>query len=217
MRYKFLILFGVLTFIGCNPNKTNTAIVPEKSELTIDHPSYSTLAKELEQIAVEDQTLRLMLPDVEERFGIGSSQEKYIWSLIQKQDSICLMKTLKILDKYGWLGKSRVGNTANQALWLVIQHAELEAQEKYLPILKESVEMGESEGWHLALLEDRILMRNKKNQIYGSQATWDKTSGKMKIYPIDNVKNVNKRREEIGLDPIEDYAKMHGYIFDQKN
>jgi hypothetical protein len=128
-----------------------------------------------------------------------------------------LIKTLKILDKYGWLGKSRVGDNANQALWLVIQHAELSMQETYLPLLKKSVEMGESEGWHQAFLEDRILMRNKKNQLYGSQATWDKTIGKMKIYPIDDVRNVNKRREQIGLEPIEEYAKMNGYIFDPKN
>ena len=59
-------------------------------------------------------------------------------------------------------------------------------------------------------------MRNKKSQIYGSQATWEKTIGKMKIYPIEDVKNVNKRREKIGLEPIEEYAKQNGYIFDQK-
>ena len=59
-------------------------------------------------------------------------------------------------------------------------------------------------------------MRNKKNQIYGSQATWDKTISKMKIYPIENVKNVNERRKIIGLEPIEEYAKKNGYIFDQK-
>jgi hypothetical protein len=217
MKSKFLILLGVISFIGCNQNKPNTPKITEKFELTIDQPTDSILKKELEQIAVEDQTLRLMLPDVEEKFGKGSSEVKYIWSLIHRQDSICLIKTLKILDKYGWLGKSRVGDNANQALWLVIQHAELSMQETYLPLLKKSVEMGESEGWHQAFLEDRILMRNKKNQLYGSQATWDKTIGKMKIYPIDDVRNVNKRREQIGLEPIEEYAKMNGYIFDPKN
>jgi len=38
----------------------------------------------------------------------------------------------------------------------------------------------------------------------------------MKIYPIDDLKNVNQRRELIGLEPIEEYAKMNGYVFDQK-
>ena len=217
MQFNILILLAVLTFVGCNHDKPRTPEVPMNSEITTHQALDSILKMELEHIAIEDQTLRLMLPDVGEKFGNGSSEEKYIWSLIHKQDSICLNKTIKILDEYGWLGKSRVGNTANQALWLVIQHAELATQEKYLPVLKESVEIGESEGWHQAFLEDRILMRNKRNQIFGSQATWDKVSGKMKIYPIDNVKNVNKRREQIGLEPIEEYAKVNGYIFDQKD
>lgn len=216
MQYKFLILIGILSFIGCKQEKPNTPKTIDKPELSIDQPIDTILKKELEQIVIEDQTLRLLLPDVEKKFGNGSKEEKYIWSLIHRQDSVCLNKTLKILNEYGWLGKSRVGGNANQAIWLVIQHAELKKQEQYLPLLKESVEIGESEGWHQAFLEDRILMRNKKNQIYGSQATWDKTISKMKIYPIENVKNVNERRKIIGLEPIEEYAKKNGYIFDQK-
>lgn len=216
MRFKFLILLGVLSIVGCKQIKPKIHIGAKESELINKEPIDSILKKELELIAVEDQTLRLMLPEVNKRFGRGSSEAKYIWSIIHQQDSICLNKIIKILDEHGWLGKSRVGSQANQAVWLVIQHAELEKQEKYLPLLKESVEIGESEGWHQAFLEDRILMRNKKNQTYGSQATWDKTTSKMKIYPIEDVKNVNKRREKIGLEPIEEYAKQNGYIYDQK-
>jgi len=44
----------------------------------------------------------------------------------------------------------------------------------------------------------------------------DKTINALKIYPIEDVKNVNKRREKIGLEPIEEYAKQNGYIFDQE-
>jgi uncharacterized protein DUF6624 len=216
MRFKLLILLCILSVIGCKENKQKTLTEPKKSELIKSEPIDSILKNELELIAVEDQTMRLLLPDVTTRFGSASSEEKYIWSLIHRQDSICLNKTIKILNEHGWLGKIRVGSKANQAIWLVIQHAELEKQEKYLPLLKKSVEIGESDGWHLAFLEDRILMRNEKSQIYGSQATWDKTTSKMKIYPIEDVKNVNKRREKIGLESIEEYAKQNGYIFDQK-
>jgi len=217
MNYKLLILLLTVGFFGCDQNKPNRPEIQEESEFTIAQSIDSLLKQELEQIAVEDQTLRLMLPDVEEKFGKGSNEEEYIWSLIHRQDSICLIKTLNILDTYGWLGKSKVGTKANQALWLVIQHADLATQETYLPMLKKSVQMGQSEGWHQAFLEDRILMRNKKKQIFGSQAIWDKTSGKMKIYPIDDVKNVNKRRAQLGLEPIEEFAKMNGYVFDQND
>ena len=77
----------------------------------------SILQKELELIATEDQTLRLLLPQVTEKFGRESSEYDYIWSLIHRQDTICLNRLIKILDTHGWVGKSRVGDKANQAIW----------------------------------------------------------------------------------------------------
>lgn len=176
----------------------------------------SILKKELELIKVEDQTLRLLLPNVIEKFGRESEEYKYVWAQIHKQDSISSHKLFRILDKFGWVGKSRVGSVANQAIWLTIQHSDLEKQEKYLPLLQESVKNGESEGWHLAFLKDRILMRKKQKQIYGTQAVWDNDLKKNKIYAIEDVKNVNKKRKKLGLEPIEEYAKKNGYIFNQK-
>lgn len=176
----------------------------------------SIIKNELELIKVEDQTLRLLLPTVLEKFGRKSEEYQYFWFLIQKQDSISSNKLITILDNHGWLGKSRVGNTANQTIWLTIQHSDLKTQEKYLTLLKESVKNGESEGWHLAFLEDRILMRNKKKQIYGTQAVWDNDLKKNKIWPIVDVKTVNQRRIQLGLEPIEEYVKSNGYVFNQK-
>lgn len=175
----------------------------------------SILKKELELIGTEDQTLRLLLPEAIAKFGRESNEYNYIWSLIHYQDSISLKKLTNILDEHGWVGKNRVGASANQAIWLTIQHSELNIQEKYLPLLKESVAKGESEGWHLAFLEDRILMRNKKKQLYGTQAVWDKNLRKNKIYPIEDLENVNQRRKKLGLEPIEKYAESNGYIFNQ--
>jgi len=120
-----------------------------------------------------------------------------------------------IIDNYGWLGKSRVGDKANQAIWLIVQHAELNLQERYLPLLVESVQQGESEGWHLAYLQDRILMYKEQDQLYGTQSLWDDSLQKFKIYPIADIENVNQRRLELGLDSIEVYAATHGYVFDQ--
>ena len=217
MMYKFLILVCVLSFIGCVKPRTNKDQKIKKStELITTQLPDSILKKKLEIIGTEDQTLRHILPDVSQKFGRDSDEYKYIWSLINRQDSICLNKLIEIIDAHGWIGKSRIGAIANQTIWSVIQHAEVKVQEKYLPLLKKSVEKGESERWHLAFLEDRVLMYNKKKQIYGTQATWDNDLKKNKIYPIEDVKNVNQRRLNLGLETIEEYAKSNGHIFDQK-
>ena len=92
---------------------------------------------------------------------------------------------------------------------MVIQHAPIATQEKYLPLLKESVKKGESRGSQLALLEDRIQMRNGFPQIYGSQISTDK-NGKEVVYEILEPEYVNQRRKEVGLGPIQDYVKRWG-------
>src|SRR5436190_2110329 len=74
------------------------------------------------------------------------------WAYI---DSTNLAKVSSIIDKHGWLGKSQIGNRANYTLWLVIQHADLKTQEKYLPLMRASVVRGESGPDNLAYLEDR--------------------------------------------------------------
>lgn len=215
--YKFLLFISVSSFVGCTKPRTNKAKEIKKStEFIMKKLPDSVLKRKLELIGAEDQTLRLLLPEVTNKFGRDSDEYKYVWSLINRQDSICVNKLIKIINAYGWIGKSRIGAEANQAIWLVIQHAEVKVQEKHLPLLKESVKKGESEGWHLAFLEDRVSVYNKKKQVYGTQAIWDSDLKKNKIYPIEDVKNVNQRRLNLGLKTIEEYAKSNGHIFDQK-
>jgi hypothetical protein len=168
------------------------------------------LKEQLEQIYVRDQMLRQLYRDAEEKFSKESDEMKYFWQLVSEQDSLNEIEVIKIIEEKGWVGKSLVGGQANMTLWLVIQHAPLETQEKYLPILKESVLKGESQGSHLALLEDRIQMRNEKPQTYGSQITTDKESGEQVVYEIWEPEYVNQRRKEVGLGPIQDYVKRWG-------
>jgi hypothetical protein len=213
VKKLLLVLLVIVNFIRCDGEPK----IDAKPNLNKEQVNDSILKRQLEQIAIEDQTLRFLLPETIERFGRESKEYKYVWSLIDRQDSISIHKLTKIIDKYGWLGKNRVGDEANQAIWLVLQHSKLEVQEKYLPLLRKSVAKGESEGWHLAFLEDRVLMYNEKKQKFGTQAIWDDKLKRNKIYPIENVENVNKRRKALGLEPIEAYAKSNGHLFDPKD
>ncbi len=123
-------------------------------------------------------------------------------------DSCNLVLIKSLIAKHGWLGRNVVGNH-NQVLFLVIQHADLITQEFYFPLLQESVRKGESSASDEALMHDRILMRQGKKQIYGSQIVFNETGGQ-EFYPIEDEKNVNLRRTKAGLQSIEEYAKFFG-------
>lgn len=62
----------------------------------------------------------------------------------------------------------------------------------------------------MALLEDRINVRNGRPQVYGSQFKYNHENGKSQFYEIVDPEYVNQRRKEVGLYPIEDDVKRLG-------
>jgi hypothetical protein len=142
--------------------------------------------------------------------GDVNSAEWKAWSRKASQiDSVNLIKVTDIINRYGWPGEDLVGWQGSSAIWAVVQHSTLENQEKFLPLMMEAVKEGKARPAQLAMLEDRILVRNGQAQIYGSQANTD-SLGIYKMYPIKDEINVNKRRFSVGLGPIKWYAKQIG-------
>jgi len=184
---------------------------------TIDDQQISAnpLKDELENIRIKDQALRRLLGCINQTFGSNADEEysKYLWTIINQEDSINQKQVIKIIDEHGWLGISQVGFLANNALFLVIQHASVETQEKYFPLLKESAEKGESNLADMALMDDRIRVRNKKKQLFGSQTI--NINGRHYVYPIEDAHNVDERRKNVQLPPLADYLKFFGLTYPQ--
>ncbi len=180
-----------------------------------NQPEHPELAKELKSIYVEDQKYRQMIDSVMQQHGRESAEIKALWSKIQLVDSINTARVSEILDTYGWLGPKAVGETGNSALFLVVQHADIAVQEKYLPMMREAVKSGNAQGSSLALLEDRVLMRHGKKQIYGSQVRSDPATGEKYFFPIEDVDRVDERRAAVGLGPLAEYARHFGIVWDE--
>ena len=163
------------------------------------------VASLLQRVYHDDQKYRQEAEEIKEKHGLLSEEVRKHRELINKQDSINLVHVEKVLKEHGWLGADLIGRDANSALFLVIQHAELETQEKYLPMLREAVKIGAANPPDLALLEDRVALRQGKKQIYGSQIGVNRETGEYYVSPLMDPHNVNQRRAEVGLGPIEDY------------
>jgi hypothetical protein len=166
---------------------------------------YGGVADSLLETYRKDQALRQILSCAQEKFVKDSSSLEYFYGLMDFQDSVNLNYVEKTIEKYGWLGQNKIGDKANRTLWLIIQHAPLEKQEKYLPILRESVKAGETRASNYAFLQDRVRMRKGKKQVYGTQVIKNHETGESKVYPIENPESVDARRAEIGFEPIQEY------------
>lgn len=172
------------------------------------------LIAQLDTIYKDDQQYRRQLKDIETKYGRESNELNEHWTLIHKKDSINLLKVQKILDERGWLGPDQIGDQGNATLFMVIQHAPLDIQEKYIPMMREAVKEGKAKSQSLALLEDRIAVRNGQKQLYGSQIGRDPESGEYYIAPLSDPDNVDMRRREMGLGKLQDYISNWGLIWD---
>lgn len=170
--------------------------------------SYQTLQAELVDIHTSDQQIREQYLAAMKEFGMKSKQLDSLGKLMGYYDSVNLLKVKKILDTYGWLGPDKVGAQANQALFLVIQHADLVTQQQYLPMMREAVKNKNAKASALALLEDRVALDEGRKQIYGSQVGQDEITGKFYVLPLEDPDNVDKRRASVGLGLLADYVKQ---------
>jgi len=172
------------------------------------------VTRQLDTIYKEDQSSRLKISEIQQKYGNDSKEMTALWNLMGDKDSINLIKIKAILDQYGWLGAAEVGQQGNTTLFLVIQHADLATQQHYLPIMREAVKNGKAAASSLALLIDRVALGEGKKQIYGSQISMLIGAKTATVSPLEDPDNVDKRRASVGLNPIADYVKQWNIKWD---
>lgn len=195
-------------------SRWDETIAKLQAKLDILEANYDKpLQQELLEILRTDQLYRVHVDSVRKTYGNDSPQLQELWKKILEIDSVNTLKVTNILDTRGWVGRDVVGNDANMTIFLVIQHAELPVQEKYLPMMREAVKNGNAKASSLALLEDRVLLRNGKKQLYGSQVGYDEATKTYHVQPLEDPDNVDKRRAEMGLGPLANYVKNWGIVW----
>lgn len=113
--------------------------------------------------------------------------------LIYAVDNVHNFRIKEIIKKYGYPKKALLGKETMRAFWLLIQHQDddLDLQEKCLKYC-------DFDSDNKAYLTDRVLVNKGKKQIYGTQFN----------KPIRDIKNVDIRREKMGLGLLKDYLVL---------
>jgi hypothetical protein len=122
-------------------------------------------------------------------------------------DSVNLVKVEAIIKKYGYPGKSLVGEPSNEAVFYVIQHTPKKIPE-YYKLIEKAGKNGELPYRYVAMMLDRKLTGQGKRQVYGTQGysvmLTDPQTGENKMFsyiiPIKNPGRVNQRRRKAGFD-----------------
>jgi hypothetical protein len=167
------------------------------------------LSKELWTMSLKDQAFYYHLELAEKQSGRRSPVVSALWELKSKINAENVNRLEEIIVEYGWPKISLVGGNAANAVFLIIQHADLEVQKKYLPMMKEAANGNEADWSSLALLIDRINLREGKPQIYGSQIGINE-NGEYYVSDLEDPKYVNQRRASVGLGTIQEYVSNWG-------
>jgi hypothetical protein len=181
----------------------------ENLELEKIKPSVedSPIAIEILEMARIDQDMRLNLSD------------KNKWDFSIDENNTARMK--EIIEQIGWPTISKVGKSASNMAWLLVQHADHDSafQEKCLNMLKQ-VNKGDVRKNNIAYLEDRVRVNTGRPILYGTQF-FQTPEGDYGPREIEDRENLNKRRAEMGLEPFEEYEQkmqeLYGEIEKRKD
>jgi len=180
----------------------------ELSNLVIKNETEKDYDKELitilDQIYFDDQSTRNQIRSTEDKYGRQSKEIDALWEDIMKRDSLNLIKVSTILDEKGWPDKKLIGERGTSTLFLVIQHANQDTQEKYLPLITKAMEEHHLPRRQYAMFYDRLLLRRGKRQIYGTQLAMSKESKLPYVLPLKDPKNVDVRRAQMGLNSMQE-------------
>ena len=117
----------------------------------------------------------------------------------------------EIVTKYGWPGKSLVGEDGANAAWLLVQHADkdLAFQKDVLAKMEPMAKTEEVSPSDYGYLWDRVAVAEHRPQRYGTQ--FDKNQ---EPQPMEDEAHVDERRASIGLPSMAQYRaqmrKMYG-------
>lgn len=122
-------------------------------------------------------------------------------------DSVNTARLVEIVREHGWPGKSRFGEEASHAAFLIVQHSPSpDFQKSMLPLLSAAAEAGEAEKSHAAMLTDRVLADEGQPQRYGTQ--FRIVEGRLVAYPIEDPGGLDARRDTMGLPPMTEYIRV---------
>ena len=198
MRYVFIV-FLLITISCTNKNKskiTATSIQKTKNFIAVLDTIWQT---EQTPIRLRDSLMRV--------YGAESKEYKEQQFIYEKNHIINEKKVRTILDNYGWPTREMIGEQGNWTICNVIQHADNEVRIKYLPMMRKAVKEKKLEPRFLVRAEDRIATERGDLQIYGGQMKYYPETKSFNIWPVFDPINIDKRRAEIGLEPIAEFLK----------
>ena len=179
-----------------------TTQAQEFNKTTRDKELDSTLC----EVFVKDQFARIGLRKAIKENNVDSII--HYNTMMQTADEENQRIVFNLLDETGW--PEDLSNDANKAIFLVIDHSDIESQKKYLNLVKLQSENGVISKSYYPTLLDRVLMKENQRQVYGTQThmNMNKEEKVLYVWPVVNAENIDSLRNTVDLLPLAEYMEV---------
>lgn len=173
------------------------------------------------EIRNRDQSVRLNLMNCHQR-GEVDSLLYYVEEMV-KVDDENQKYVANLLDEQGI--PNGLSDEAYSAIFLVVDHAELNFQKRYYKFIKRATHKGLIKQSDANTLYDRIMMHSNRRQLYGTQTKSHSViiegqainQPTAHLWPVRRAQSLAKRRQKAGMGTMqsqaESYEKYGGYKF----
>ncbi len=208
-RQQLSLALGVLLIAFCASGFAQSeAAAPSAAKTTAASPAdrvseIEAARIELEAMSESDQKHRAQLGK-----ATTEDETKALWKAQGEIDKKNQTRLDQIVTIHGWIKRSVFGDKAAMAAFLIVQHADLPKMKRYAPMIEAALLANELRKDYYALFFDRVRMYEDKPQRYGTQIRSETATGAQTFWKIEDVKNVDARRKEMGMPPLSEYAKF---------
>ncbi|MFY0593102.1 DUF6624 domain-containing protein [Roseivirga sp.] len=174
---------------------------------TLKKPTY---ARKLIRMIMKDQALDYHMDQGKVEYAKNRYAPHWFFTLTKTKARLNaenFKEMTELLEEHGWPLYDDVGELAADAPLLVINHHESEEiRMKYLEQIKNACLAGQGSCMEYAKIHDRILVNTNRPQTFGMQFQFNQ-KGDLEPFPIKDPETVDRRRKEIGLEPLAVYLK----------
>ncbi len=176
------------------------------------HSSIEQTDSLLCELHERDQQIRHKLMSVQQAY-IAEQRTELIDSivmLVAEQDRVDSLNRVAVdsLLQNGW--PEGLSEHSNRTIWLIIDHADVEYQERYLPLIGQQAVRGTISPSDYATLLDRVNVRRQRPQRYGTQTGYKQRDDEVFtfVYPIEDIDALDSLRLSVGLDSMHLYLRQ---------
>lgn len=199
---KLVLILLICLLASCNKKVNKEQQVAKENLL-----EKNNLIAILDTIWQTEQTPLRLRDSLMDIYGVESKEAMKQQAIYKKNHIINEKKITSYLNENGWPTSNIAGVQGNLTICNVLQHADLETREYYIPLMKQAVLDNKLEPRFLVRAQDRIATDRGELQIYGGQMKYYPETKTFNVWPIYDPINIDKRRAKIGLGPIAEFLK----------